>query len=285
MKAGKLGVLVGVVLLCSICLGDDLVGKSAPDITIREWITDNPPDKTSLSNSVYVLEFWATWCRPCVDNIAHLISLNNKYKDRGLVFISLSQDKSAKKVRRFVKQKGINYHVAIDNGTADWFGIRSYPTAVVVNHQGKVVWKGHPWKAEFERAIRRALEAGPRPLLSRIDLGPFEHLKKNLCGGSGFARAYREIESFTDSSKDPELSAIAKEIIDTIDRRIFQQIDQAEKLRSKDILAAYRIYKNIVTKYDGIEITEPAQKAYLELKKHKTLKAKLLAATGYHKAD
>ena len=57
-----------------------------------------------------------------------------------------------------VEDKNINYHVAIDNGTADWYEIKGYPTMVVVDAAGKITWKGYPWQPGLENAIKKALK-------------------------------------------------------------------------------------------------------------------------------
>lgn len=159
----------GLVLLASVVRADNLVGKNAPDIVIREWVTSNPPDVKNMANKVYVLEFWATWCSPCVRNIPHLIKLTDKYKNKGVEFISLSQDKSEKELRKFVKKKKINYHVAIDYGSTDLFKIESYPTAFVVNHKGLIVWRGSPSHLGFEKAITKAVAAIPASRFAKAD--------------------------------------------------------------------------------------------------------------------
>jgi hypothetical protein len=178
-----------------------------------------------------------------------------------------------------VREKGINYHVAIDNGTADWFGIRGYPTLVLVNHRGKVVWQGHPWDLELEQVIRRAIAAGPPPLLAGVDLGHFWYLREELFGGEAFARAYREIELHRADAEQVEDAALAERIVQTIDLRILGRSKEADNLRKTDLLGAYRIYADIVAKYGGIKAAQPAKAAYLELKRHKGLR-RLLATSG-----
>ncbi len=266
-QAWKFVVFFELVLLCGSCLAGNLVGRNAPEITIREWITSNPPDIKSLENRIYVIEFWATWCAPCKESIPHLIKLADKYRESGVLFISLSADKSADAVRKFVRKKGINYHVAIDSGTADGFEITGYPTAFVVNHKGKVIWQGQPRERKFEQAIDKAINGGPPPLLAGVDLGVFESFREALWGGIDFAGAYNQIRLCADNGSSED-SQVAKRIITTIDKRISERIADAERLWSEDLLGAYSIYVDVITKYDGIAAVEPAKKAYQELKKY-----------------
>jgi len=278
MKVRKSAIVCLFLLLCSTGLAGNLVGKIAPQITVREWITSESLNEVNLAGSVYVLEFWTTWCHSCIENIPHLIALNNKYSDRGLVFISLSEDKSADLVRDFVQKKGINYHVAIDNGTADWFGITGYPTVFVVNHQGVVVFEGYPWSLEFEKAVAEAIKQAPPPLLAGIDLGPFDYLKEPLCGGKNFAKAYKTIELKGKNDKISENATVAKQIVQTIDRRITEKTRKADRLRVTDPAGACEIYADIVAKYDGIKAAHPAKAAYLDLKDRCGLKAQRIVA-------
>lgn len=267
MKARKLILIIGVILLCNACFAGSLVGQSAPKTTLREWVTENPPGATDLAGGVWVVEFWATWCKPCVGQVEHLIELTDTYWPKGVEFVSLSQDKSTEMVRKFVRDKGINYHVAIDNGTADWFGVLGYPTVFVINHLGKVAWKGSPWDKEFEKEIQKAVKAAPPPLLKGVNLGPFDDLKEHLRGGREFANSYHKIRVQINNPQKPENSATAKKIVDTIDQRIYQQTRKAQGLQQTDPSRAYHIYHELVKKYDGIEIVGPAKDAYFEMKK------------------
>jgi thiol-disulfide isomerase/thioredoxin len=159
MKNFGFSVFLLIALAAVVCQANGLVGGKAPQINIKEWVTDNHPDIQILTGKVRVLDFWATWCRSCVAEIPHFIQLCSKYKSMGVEFIALSQDKSAANVRKMITEKGINYHVAMDNGSADSFDVGGYPTVVVIDRTGKIIWMGFPWLKGFEQAIAAALKS------------------------------------------------------------------------------------------------------------------------------
>ena len=101
--------------------------------------------------SVYVVEFWATWCGPCKVSIPHLSELQNKFKDKGVVVVGVT-DEEASKVKPFVTKMGekMEYLVACDKeqktsaAYMEAYGQGGIPTAFVVGKNGKVLWFGHP---------------------------------------------------------------------------------------------------------------------------------------------
>jgi len=266
MKAKRVAILVGVLLFCSAASGNSLVGVSAPTINVRQWITPNPPDIKNLKNTVYLLEFWATWCKPCVRNIPHLMDIQNKYGRLGLEIVALSQDKSADLVKQFVRDKGMNYNVAIDNGTADFYGIRGYPTIVIINHRGKVAWVGYPWDIDFDKQIKKAVTAGPPPHLAGVELGPFKNLRKSLWPGRKFPAAYKKLRRVADESRDTRKVAAAVAILRAIDKGITEKIALADKVRRVKPHIARGLYATILEDYGRVDVTAPAEAAYLELK-------------------
>ena len=136
-----------------------LIGTMAPTIQIDEWITSPAPD---LKGRVYVLEFWATWCPPCMQSIPHMIELADKYKDKAVPFIALSVDRSSEPVKTMVKDKGINYYVGMDNGLSEKYSVRGIPSAFIIDRSGMVVWQGHPMSPDFESTLVNALKVTPQ---------------------------------------------------------------------------------------------------------------------------
>lgn len=99
---------------------------------------------------VLVVDFWGTFCPPCVKQVPELVKLNEKYRDRGLMLIGLTADPPSDqdKVEEFVKRFQVNYQIGYDNrwiadaflkGTEDDTGSPPIPQLFVISRDGKIV--------------------------------------------------------------------------------------------------------------------------------------------------
>lgn len=131
------------------------VGSPAPALTIQQWVKGEPVDLASAKGKqIVVLEFWATWCGPCIQSIPHLSKLQRTYADKGVRVVGVTPEdpgNSLEMVRELVKKLGdkIGYGIAFDKGeTADAYmaasGAEGIPTAFVITKSGHVGWFGHP---------------------------------------------------------------------------------------------------------------------------------------------
>jgi thiol-disulfide isomerase/thioredoxin len=134
---------------------------TAPDWSLRD-VNGKDVTLSSFKGKVVVLNFWATWCPPCREEIPDLIKLQKKYAEKGLVVIGMSVDEAGPAaVKAFVRRTGMNYPVVIvDEKTAFAYGITgAIPTTFVINREGKVVTgiQGGADLSTFEQMIQRAL--------------------------------------------------------------------------------------------------------------------------------
>jgi len=133
------------------------VGDKAPVITVDAWVKGDEV-KSFESGKVYVVEFWATWCGPCIAAFPHLSELQSKYKGK-VVVVGTNiwerpyNDETLEKVKTFVAEQGdkMAYTVAFDGKGAETdaaymkaAGRNGIPSAFIVNQDGKIAWMGHP---------------------------------------------------------------------------------------------------------------------------------------------
>jgi thiol-disulfide isomerase/thioredoxin len=114
-----------------------------------------------LRGKVILVNFWATWCPPCREEIPELVSLQEKYKD-GLQIIGVSMDEDATpaEVNAFATKAGINYPIVMGKDIAkEYGGVPALPTSFVVNKVGGVVQKhvGILQREEIETEVRALL--------------------------------------------------------------------------------------------------------------------------------
>lgn len=121
------------------------LNEKAPEIVVEKWL-NGPPD---TEGKFILIDFWATWCGPCVKVIPELNSFQEKFKDK-LVVIGIS-DETQEKVEK-LKKPSIQYYSAIDTQKrlATIYEVKGIPHCVIINPEGIVVWEGFPALQGYE---------------------------------------------------------------------------------------------------------------------------------------
>ena len=158
------------VLLAASLLGSCAGGESKSDYGRRpDWSITLPDGKkvsaADYDDKVLILDFWATWCPPCRQEIPGFIELQKKYADKGLVVVGFSFDNEPSAHDVFVKQQHLNYlsifmKTPAGDAVVDQFQkligeISGIPTTLVIDRKGHIVYRhvGYASPDEFEKVL------------------------------------------------------------------------------------------------------------------------------------
>ena len=141
------------------------IGDPAPRFQVSQWIRGEPIRRLERGR-IHVVEFWATWCAPCIAVMPHLADLERRYADKGVAFIAVNvMDEDLEGARALIQRMGEKMvdRIAIDTpipeeseGVMAQSWLRqgfAIPHSVVVDQEGRVAWFGHP------RRLDRPLKA------------------------------------------------------------------------------------------------------------------------------
>lgn len=116
-------------------------GKPAPALTVENWMNSSELSADDLKGKIVVLDFWATWCGPCIASIPKNNAIAEKYADKGVVFIGVCHPRGVEKMSETASEHGITYPIAADpsGSTNEAFKVNSYPDYYIIDRQGNVV--------------------------------------------------------------------------------------------------------------------------------------------------
>lgn len=116
------------------------VGKPLPENNLQYL-----GDTADMTGKVVLIDFWATWCVPCRTSIPLLNAWHEKFSNKGLLVVGLSQE-TKEVVEPFLKKVPMQYPVAVE-GTKSihkTLTVKALPYAIFVGRKGKIVWRGQP---------------------------------------------------------------------------------------------------------------------------------------------
>ena len=141
------------------------VGSPAPAIALDTIISGDLKALSGweqLRGRAVVLEFWATWCDPCVESIGHMNELAEKFKGKPVSFISITQESRAR-VEEFLRDREMRGNIAVDGDPAfSAFRVRGIPYTVLIDKDGVVRDITYPARVTEQR-ISDLLAGGPLP--------------------------------------------------------------------------------------------------------------------------
>ncbi|HVZ38245.1 MAG TPA: TlpA disulfide reductase family protein [Candidatus Kapabacteria bacterium] len=163
--------LVLILLLLSACSdttstngpdGTPAIGTQAPGFTQNDT-SGQPVSLSQFRGKVVLIDFWASWCPPCVAEVPNIKALWQKYKDQGLVVLSVSLDKSLDAWKTFIRLNELQWYQVADgrywdNAVARLYSVYDIPAMYLVGRDGRIVAGTPNGGAVDEQTIANALK-------------------------------------------------------------------------------------------------------------------------------
>ena len=149
-----------------------LLGSFAPEITVKDWIKGTGLNWETVRGRVVLLEFWATWCKPCQEMFPKLVSLHNEQSANGLEIIALTRHYMAYRgtpeamleelqlMRRMTEEHGVTFPVGVagDEKLQATYGANGLPTVFLIDRKGIVRYAGPGGEEEsFKKTLQLCL--------------------------------------------------------------------------------------------------------------------------------
>lgn len=140
--------LLSVILLSAVCTfaqdQDEQTGRSAPEFKLENVQGDYVSLKDELGDGPILLSFWATWCKPCIEEMTKYKELFSSLKDKGLkvLAISIDDERTVAKVKPFVRSKNYPFPVLLDTNSevARKYYAQNIPYSVLLDKSGNIVY-------------------------------------------------------------------------------------------------------------------------------------------------
>ena len=138
---------------------NELEGEPAPEITASRWVNgSNELSLSDLHGKVVLIDFWGSWCGPCVSQLPEVRRLRDEYADRDLVVLGIHSTTGADKGKQYVERNNLDWPIAFDDSkhTATAYRVLGYPSLYLIDKKGKIRF-ARPLPDELDAAIQLLL--------------------------------------------------------------------------------------------------------------------------------
>ncbi|MDQ7066006.1 MAG: TlpA disulfide reductase family protein [candidate division KSB1 bacterium] len=153
--------IIGLTLLVILSL--NFQSRKATNFKLPDLDGKSQELQALLKNGPVLVDFWATWCKPCIKAFPELEALHQKYKKRGLQVIGINEDgnMTAKRLRPFLKKMKVSFPILLDknNKVMQRWQVQVLPTTFLIAQDGRILLKQVGYSSNAIKKFEEAIEA------------------------------------------------------------------------------------------------------------------------------
>ena len=156
-------ILPGIILAifaASSLASSTLEGQSAPDFVLKSSAGDNLR-LSEYRGDVVMINFWATWCGPCRQEMPLLDDLYSRYQRVGFTLLGVNIDDDSRRAMKMIEELGVKFPVLFDDGkdVSKLYAVEAMPVTVLVDREGTVRHVHHGYKPGYEEKYLTEIRA------------------------------------------------------------------------------------------------------------------------------
>ena len=235
-----------------------------PSLQFKDFTTKKAVDLADLKGKIVVVDFWATWCGPCMHEAGHMVKVNADYAAKGLQFLGVSLDSDPSALPPVLKDKGFTWPQSFEGAGGKLpkaWGVSSIPQTFIIGPDGTVLWRGHP--AEIDDPLAKAFKDHPPQLVDAKTLAAAAAALTSAEGSvdADPAKAMKALASFPAAAKsDADTNARLTALTEKLTAFGQQQVDAAQaQIDAKQFADASRTLRTVSQALAGLPIGATAK--------------------------
>jgi len=118
---------------------EEIMGSPAPTFELKD-LSESKVSLSDFKGKVVLINFWATWCIPCREEMPSLNRLFNRFKKRGFVVLGISINSPKRSVEAFLKEVPVDFHILLDRSSkvSRDYRVFAYPTTFLIDRRGRL---------------------------------------------------------------------------------------------------------------------------------------------------
>lgn len=148
-----------IALLAPLVASAAEVGKTAPDFTLKSLSGENLK-LSEMTGNVVLINFWASWCGPCREEMPLLNALHNKYQPLGFTVLGINVEEDVNGAKGFLENTPVDFPVLLDNSNqvSRQYKVIAMPTTVVLDRDGNMRYLHEGYKSGDEAKYRQMIK-------------------------------------------------------------------------------------------------------------------------------